>query len=141
VPAGVDPAGKARTSQSGTQTDHLTLQQAGVRQLRTIEPSVPSDRVDLIKRLLRDGRLVIDCHACPRLAEALEQAQWATTRGPEGDRIRGETYAKDGLHEHFLDALGYALVNIWPPSGSPAGSKAPPPRRHRTRRYGNSEFD
>ena len=141
VPAGVDPAGKARTSQSGTQTDHLTLQQAGVRQLRTIEPSVPSDRVDLIKRLLRDQRLFIDCKACPRLAEALEQAQWVTSRGPEGDRIRGETYAKDGHHEHFLDAVGYALTNIWPPAGTPAGSKGATPKPHRTKRYGTSEFD
>ena len=141
VPAGVDPAGKARTSQSGTQTDHLTLQQAGVRSLRTIEPSVPSDRVDLIKRLLRDGRLVVDCRACPRLAEALEQAQWVTTRAPDGSRIRGETYAKDGHHEHFLDALGYALVNIWPPAGAPAASKGATPRKHRTTRYGQSEFD
>lgn len=141
IPAGVDPAGKARTSQSGTETDHLTLVQAGIHQLHTIEPSVPSDRVDQIKRLLRDGRLVVDCAACPRLAEALEQAQWATTRAPTGERIRTETYAKDGVHEHYLDAVGYALANIWPPAGAPAGSRGPTPPPTRTTRYGTSEFD
>lgn len=141
APAGVDPAGKARTSQSGTQSDHVTLAQHGIGQLRMIEPSVPSDRVDLIKRLLRDGRLVIDCNACPRLADALEQAQWETRRSADGSRIRGESYAKDGLHEHYLDAVGYALVNIWPPHGAPALTAGEAPRPYRTRRYGKSEFD
>jgi hypothetical protein len=141
VPAGVDPAGKARTSTGGTETDHLILRQHGVMDLRTIEPSVPSDRVDQIKQLLIDDRLVIDCAACPRLAEALEQAQWVTTRSPTGERIRGETYAKDGRFEHYLDALGYALANIWPPVGSPAGAPAPPAMRGpRSNRYGPSEF-
>jgi hypothetical protein len=141
IPAGVDPAGKARTSQSGTESDHVTLQRHGIAQLRTIEPSVPSDRVDLIKRLLRDGRLKIDCKACPRLAEALEQAQWESKRGPAGEMIRGETYAKDGLHEHYLDAVGYLLVNVWPPHGPPSLTAGPAPKPYRSSRYGTSEFD
>ena len=140
APAGVDPAGKARTSQGGTQTDHLTLQQHGITGLRMIEPSVPSDRVDQIKQLLRDVRLVIDCQACPRLAEALEQSQWESRRGPTGEQIRGETYAKDGLHEHFLDAVGYGLVNVWPPAGPPSLAAGPAPKPYRTRRYGTSDF-
>ena len=141
VPAGVDPAGKARTSQSGTESDHVTLRKHGIAQLRMVEPSVPSDRVDLIKKLLREDRLKIDCTACPRLADALEQAQWDRRRGPDGQVIRGETYAKDGFHEHYLDALGYGLTNIWPPKGKPAGSGGAAPKPYRTRRYGNSEFD
>lgn len=140
VPAGVDPAGKARTSQSGTESDHVMLRAHGIRDLRMIEPSVPSDRVDLIKQLLRDERLVIDCHACPRLAEALEQAQWESKRGAEGQRIRGESYAKDGVHEHVLDSLGYMLINLFPPKGRPSGSAGQPPRPYRTRKYGNSDF-
>jgi hypothetical protein len=142
VPAGVDPAGKARTSQGGTQTDHLTLNQHGVMDLRMIEPSNPTDRVDQIKKLLREDRLFIDCTACPRLAEALEQAQWVTTRDPTtGGKIRGETYAKDGRFEHYLDALGYALANIWPSVGAPAGAPAQTgPAAPRRNRYGSSEF-
>ena len=140
VPAGVDPAGKARTSQSGTETDHVTLIRAGVGNLRMIDKSVPSDRVDLIKMLLRDGRLLIDCARCPRLAEALESAQWERKRGPDGQMIRGESYAKDGLHEHYLDALGYALVNIWPPSGPLSVTAGGTPAPYRTRRYSTSEF-
>ena len=139
-PAGVDPAGKARTSQSGTETDHLTLRKAGIADLRMTEPSVPSDRVDLIKLLLRDGRLLVDCAACPRLAEALEQAQWESRRGPDGQTIRGETYAKDGTHEHYLDALGYALINIWPPHGPLSVTAGAAPKPYRTRRYGESEY-
>lgn len=140
VPAGVDPAGKARTSQSGTETDHLTLQKHGIRDLRMIEPSVPSDRVDLVKTLLRDVRLLIDCTACPRLAEAFEQAQWESKRAPTGEMIRGETFQKDGYHEHFHDASGYGLANVWPVHGTPSGSQGPPPKSYSTRRYGNSEF-
>ena len=140
VPAGVDPAGKARTSQSGTETDHLTLIRAGIGDLRMVTPSVPSDRVDQIKQLLRDGRLLIDCQACPRLAEALEQAQWESRRGPSGERVRGETYAKDGLHEHYLDALGYALTNIWPADGPTSIVAGGTPRPYRTGRYSTSEF-
>lgn len=140
APAGVDPAGKARTSQSGTMTDHDTLHRHGVSDLRTIEPSAPSDRVDLIKRLLREGRLLIDCTACPRLAEALEQAQWETRRAPTGEMIPGETYAKDGLHEHFLDALGYGLANVWPEGGGLVIAPGPTPKATPRRRYSQSEF-
>jgi hypothetical protein len=68
----------------------------------------------LIKRLLRDRRLLVDCQACPRLAEALEQATWVNTRSPSGERVRGETYSKDGRFEHYLDALGYCLINAFP---------------------------
>lgn len=141
APAGVDPAGKARTSQAGTESDHVTLAKHGIADLRTTEPSVPSDRVDLIKRLLRDERLLIDCKACPRLAEAMEQAQWESKRGPDGQTIRGESYAKDGLHEHYLDALGYALINIWPAEGPLSVTSAPAPKPWRSQRYGKSEFD
>jgi hypothetical protein len=141
APAGVDPAGKARTSQAGTESDHVTLIKHGISDLRTTEPSVPSDRVDLIKKLLREERLLVDCKACPRLAEALEQAQWESKRGPDGQTIRGETYAKDGLHEHYLDALGYALINVWPAEGPPVVTAAAAPKPYATRRYGKSEFD
>jgi hypothetical protein len=140
VPAGVDPAGKARTSQSGTQTDHLTLQMHGIMDLRMQEPPVPSDRVDLMIMLLRDGRLLIDCDACPRLAEAFEQAQWETRRGPEGNIIRLESQAKDGYFEHFVDAAGYGLATRWPAVGRTvlAAGGTPPP--YRTSKYGRSEF-
>lgn len=140
APAGVDPAGKARTSQGGTLTDHLVLIQHSVNDLRTIEPSVPSDRVDLIKGLLRDTRLVVDCQACPRLAEAFEQAQWETKRGATGEKVRSETYSKDGYHEHFLDAAGYGLANVWPAAGPVAVTRGDAPRRRRSRKYSQSEF-
>jgi hypothetical protein len=124
TPSGVDPAGKARTSQSGTESDHVTLQRHGLMDLRMLEPSVPSDRVDQVKTLLRQERLFVDCTACPRLAEAMEQAQWESKRGLTGERIRGESFAKDGYFEHFHDASGYGLANIWPPVGVPAGAPA-----------------
>jgi len=139
-PAGVDPAGKARTSQSGTETDHITLRRHGIADLRMIEPSVPSDRVDLVKQLLRDSRLLIDCQRCPRLADAMEQAQWESKRAPTGERIRGESFQKDGFHEHFHDAAGYGLANVWPAAGPVTISAGPAPKTVRTRRYSTSDF-
>ena len=145
VPAGVDPAGRAMTS-NATESDHQTLRRHGITRLRMVQPSVPSDRVDLIKVLLRDERLLIDCTACPRLAEAFEQAQWQTTRAQSGERIKLESYAK-GRHDHYLDALGYGLINALPPEGAgppaavlggvptPFGSIA-----RARRRYGDTEY-
>jgi hypothetical protein len=141
APAGVDPAGKARTSQAGTETDHLTLRKHGIADIRTVEPSNPTDRVMLIKRLLREGRLLIDCTACPRLAEALEQAQWKTRRAPTGEVVPEDTYAKDGRYEHMLDALGYGLTNVWPVSGPMVMTQGPTRVALRTSRYGTSDFD
>lgn len=144
VPAGVDPAGKARTSQSGTESDHAVLKAAGIR-VEFHEPSIPSDRVKLIKRLLRQGRLTIDPERCPFLIEALEQAEWelAKVSGADGvvETFPKETYRKDGYYEHPLDALGYALIRIFPPKGRPAvGRGGKPTAAAALSGYGGREF-
>jgi hypothetical protein len=141
APAGVDPAGKARTSQAGEETEILTLRKHGIADIRYIAKSDPENRTDLIKRLLREGRLLIDCTACPRLAEALEQAIWKSKRAPNGEMVREDTYQKDGLHEHFLDALGYGLINVWPAAGPMVMTQGPTRVALRTSRYGTSDFD
>lgn len=142
VPAGVDPAGKARTSQAGTQSDHLTLQRAGIH-VRYIEPSVPKDRVGLIQRLLREDRLIINAERCPFLVEALEQAEWATrpVQGSQGvERYPKETYREDGYYEHPLDSAGYLAVNVFPPHGKPVGARSQPSGGQVRDRYSDSEF-
>jgi hypothetical protein len=143
VPAGVDPAGKARTSQGGTENDHLKLKAAGIP-VRFIEPSVPKDRVNLIKRLLKGGLLTVDPERCPFLIEALEQAEWDMASVPHsdsGEKYPKETYRKDGYYEHPLDALGYMLINIFPPRGKPAAARggAPAPAAS-AGTYSSSEF-
>lgn len=139
VPCGVDPAGKARTSvtQRGMdgilRTDHAIFQLAGIADLRYVSSQqiTPEQRTGLIKQLLRDQRLIVDCDQCPRLAEAFEQAQWKRRRDETGGGwIRDDTYAKDGRYEHPLDALGYLIANLWPPGGQlaiVAGGQGPGP--------------
>jgi hypothetical protein len=141
VKSGVDPAGKARTAQGGTDSDHAVLRQHGIH-VQFREPSVPKDRVGLIKRLLKEGRLIIDPVRCPFLVEALEQAEWDMASVPHsdgGEKYAKETYRKDGYYEHPLDALGYLLINVFPPKGRAAGSRSggPPASAHS---YSPSEY-
>lgn len=128
--AGVDPAGTGTNVQT-SDSDIAVLQRHGIpvaevsrrgsgSALRRVPPK---DRVDLIKSLLRDGRLVINHHRCPRLVEALEEAQWDRVGGEGALR---ETYQKDGTFDHYLDSLGYALINVFPSQAKPAGASQRP---------------
>ncbi len=136
VPAGVDPAGKSVTAAS-SDTEVQILQRHGIR---CVDANVlPKDRVNQITGLLRQDRLFVDVDACPYLSSALEQAQWKTRRAPDGQMVREETQAKDGMWEHPIDALGYALINIFPVHGVPTGAiRTSSPRR--SARYSSSEF-
>lgn len=118
--SGVDPAGKAQTSVS-TQSDHDTLRNFGHTVLAA--DVAPKERVALIKRLLRDHRLIINAARCPMLVLALEQALW-DRHGKDGPPK--ETYEKDGLYDHYLDALGYLLITVLPTKGKPSGAQQRP---------------
>lgn len=108
-----DPAGIARNQQT-LETDYQVLQESGLLVDDSGFKVAPSQRVDQIKGMLKQGRLWISLD-CPDLIEALERAQWKKRRAPNGNMVREDTYAKDGKYEHPLDALGYALSRIWPP--------------------------
>lgn len=141
TPAGCDPAGKAQTS-IATESEHYTVQSFGIN-VRYQTPSVPRDRVTLIKQLLKEGRLHIHAR-CEYLIEALEQAQWAKRGAPmgtAGEPIMKETYQEDGYYEHPLDALGYLLVCAFPPMGKAEGARTQKPSASSgKRRYSSSEF-
>lgn len=108
-----DPAGISRNLQT-LQTDYDVLKECGLLVDEETHKVSPAQRVDIIKKLLRAGRLWISFN-CPDLIDALEKAQWKRRRGPNGTMIREDTYEKDGKHEHPLDAVGYALSRIFPP--------------------------
>lgn len=115
VNSGVDPAGGARAAQTGV-PDVQILRKAGIPvaedRLGRLSRVSPADRVGQIQYLLREGRLFVNCDRCPRLAEALERAEWKR-RGLNGPFE--DTYRKDGRYEHPLDALGYLVINVFPP--------------------------
>jgi hypothetical protein len=105
-----DPAALGTNMQTGI-ADADVLAQAGLAMADEPNRHPPSERVDLVKTLLRNGQLWIS-EDCPLLLLALERAQWATKRAPGGDIVQLDTYQKDGVHEHPLDAVGEALVRI-----------------------------
>lgn len=135
VPAGVDPAGIGVNTQT-SETDIAVLSRHGIRVHDPEKRYSPKDRVELIKQLLTSGRLTVDTQACPTLTAALERAKW-DRHGKDGPPK--ETYAKDGTYDHWLDALGYMVVKIFPPRGTPAGArtKGIPAA---TRSYGGANF-
>lgn len=115
VPAYVDPAGKGRSVQTG-ESDIAVLERAGISVQKADERWGPEARVEVIKELLREDRLYISREGCPYLIEAIEEAIWDTHAGIEG--APKETYKKDGKWDHHLDALGEALIRIFPPEGN-----------------------
>jgi hypothetical protein len=116
IRSGVDPAGRARTSVGVP--DMQILANAGIKSQYKIV--TPADRVMLMKTLLREGRLFFH-HSCSMVIEAMERALWETVS--KNDDQPKETYAKDGLYDHYLDGLSYGLVVIFPPKGAKAIGK------------------
>lgn len=139
IRSGVDPSGKAVSSSSSSQTersDVLILRAVGVK--CEWGRMSPEDRVKQIKQLLREGRLVFH-NSCTRTIEAMERAVWATTSKADG-RPK-DTYAKDGLYDHYLDALGYMIQVIWPTKPKSAGRRGRKyTKRHEYAATDGSEF-
>jgi hypothetical protein len=98
----VDPAGVAVNPQTGV-SDVRVMRDAGFRvryRRQRVEVGIA-----VMERMLRPAigeiRLTVDA-GCRKLIAALEGYRWKTARGggPE----------KDGVHDHILDALRYALT-------------------------------
>lgn len=121
----IDPYAIGRNTES-KKTERDLYSEAGLLVDFDETQTPPEQRVKLIKLLFRRGRLFIS-KDCPHLIEAFERAQWATRRGPDGSRIQLDTYAKDGLHEHALDAVGTGLAKLFPPFGEAAGARGDDP--------------
>jgi hypothetical protein len=77
-------------------------------------PGVIQDRVDLIRKFLRNGKLTINRTACPSLIRAMESYRYPD---PKGD-IHSELPLKDGTSDHPIDALGELMINRFPPGKS-----------------------
>jgi hypothetical protein len=142
APAGCDPAGKAQMS-NATESEHYTVERFGIPVVW--EQVAPKDRVQQIKQLLKENRLLIHS-SCDFLIEALEQAQWAKAPAPSGSQSSEpafkESYEKDHVYEHPLDTLGYLLITVFPVMGSPAAARTTAPRGggRRNQAYSSSEY-
>jgi hypothetical protein len=112
----VDPAGMGTSYQTGIH-DIEMLRGEGVP-VDDIESRYGrEERCALIKVMLEQQRLWISRDRCPDLIECLERAVW-DKHGVDG--ALKDTYKKDGKWDHHLDALGEALIRIFPPEGSVA---------------------
>jgi hypothetical protein len=114
----VDPAGLGTSYQTG-ETDIELLRSHGVPVAGEHERYGRETRCALIKTLLEQQRLWISRDRCPYLIECLERAVW-DRHGVDG--ALKDTYKKDGKWDHHLDALGEALVRIFPPEGMATAS-------------------
>jgi hypothetical protein len=103
-----DPAAMSRNMQTG-RPDTEVLEECGLYLPEQTTRFRPSERTDLIKTMLKNGRLWISLD-CPYLIDALGRAEWAR-QGKNGPPL--DTYRKDGLWEHPLDALGEGLIRAF----------------------------
>jgi hypothetical protein len=115
---GCDPAGDAKNEALGT---------SSVSELRAIfsyevvrykhkYPGIIQDRVNQIRKWLRNGKLLIS-PTCTNLIQAFEMYRYPD---PKGD-IQSELPLKDGISDHWIDALGEFFINRFPVRKSSCG--------------------
>jgi len=77
--------------------------------------SAVQEGIELIRRALRNGQgksnLVIS-NKCSLLIEAMRCYHYRETNGPQN-----ELPQKDGVYDHYIDALRYFFVNYYQPNG------------------------
>lgn len=98
-----DAAGNHRSTQAGTDTDHLILQRAGIKVYVNGQNPLIKDRVNTVNNALEKKLLKINRNRCPHLSNGL--IQQAYNNGVP-DKSSG--------HDHANDALGYAVCYLMP---------------------------
>lgn len=109
-----DPFGMGHNLHTN-KTDADVLAECGLLVQREPKKHLPGQRVGHMKMMFRQQRWWVTGDLCPNLITALEQAQWKKHRAPNGDMVNEDTYEKDGVHEHPLDATGNGLCQVFPP--------------------------
>lgn len=115
---GCDPAGDAKNEALGT---------SSVSELRAIfsyevvrykhkYPGIIQDRVNQIRKWLRNDKLFVSPR-CTNLIQAFEMYRYPD---PKGD-IQSELPLKDGISDHWIDALGEFFINRFPVRKSSCG--------------------
>jgi hypothetical protein len=113
-----DPAGDAKNEALGT---------SSVQELRAIfgwervryrakYPGVIQDRVNLIRRWLRNGKFYVS-KDCVNLRSALRSYRYPNPK----DEVQSELPLKDGISDHWIDALGEFFINRFPLRSSTVG--------------------
>jgi len=106
-----DPAGDSRNEAVGTSSVQELRVRYGYTAVRYRKnyPGVIQDGVNQIRKWLRNGKLHIS-PKCSRLISALEMYRYPD---PKGD-IASEIPLKDGVSDHWIDALRYFFLVCFP---------------------------
>ena len=111
-----DPAGAAKNEATGT-SSVVELRSMGlVVNYRKPYEGVIQDRIALIRKWGQNGKLIIH-PKCVNLIEAMEAYRYADPKGG----IQSEIPLKDGVSDHWIDALGYFMINKFPLKKSEIG--------------------
>lgn len=114
-----DPAGLGDNYRVD-ENDAEALQREGICMAFQDDRYKRETRCNAIKVMLDQERLFISRDRCPDLIESLERAVWDRV-GVDG--AYKDSYKKDGKYDHHLDALGEALVRLFPAYGEAAASE------------------
>jgi len=115
---GCDPAGDAKNEALGTSSvaELRAIFGYGVVRYKQKYPGVIQDRINQIRKWLRNGKLFIS-PLCTNLIQAFEMYRYPD---PKGD-IQSELPLKDGISDHWIDALGEFFINRFPVKKSSCG--------------------
>jgi hypothetical protein len=115
---GCDPAGDAKNEALGTSSvaELRAIFGYGAVRYKHKYPGIIQDRVNQIRKWLRNGKLSIS-PTCTNLVQALEMYRYPD---PKGD-IQSELPLKDGISDHWIDALGEFFINRFPVRKSSCG--------------------
>ena len=115
---GCDPAGDAKNEALGTSSVQELRATFGYNVVRYKHkyPGVIQDRINQIRKWLRNGKLFLS-PICTNLIQAFEMYRYPD---PKGD-IQSELPLKDGISDHWIDALGEFFINRFPVKKSSCG--------------------
>lgn len=115
---GCDPAGDAKNEALGTSSVQELRKIFGweVVRYKAKYPGVIQDRVNLIRKWIRNGKFFVS-KRCVNLRGALRSYRYPDPK----DNVQSEIPLKDGITDHWIDALGEFFLNRFPVRESRVG--------------------
>ena len=108
-----DPAGDNKNEAMGT-SSVAELRKQGFRvKYKKNYPGVIQDGIGQIRKWINNGKFFID-PKCTNLIQAMEMYRYPDPK----DDIQSEIPLKDGISDHWIDALRYFFLNRFPARGA-----------------------
>ena len=99
-----DASGKSRKTVNASTSDIAMLQQEGFRVLANASNPAVKDRIMAMNNALEKGRVKINAHKCPQVADCLEQQAYNSNGEPD----------KSTGYDHQNDATTYPIAYLMP---------------------------